>query len=140
MAPNVIFLQSLPDRPGEFGQVIHVFSEQLHRRMIHQEEPIAAPRHISANFAVAWDVHWYICLSTVTWHILNSDLAGFMERCGHCADRRLDLMRSGIDFPKIAERGDQSDSSMYAHSQIADVIEVNGASNAFRRLCFAQKR
>jgi hypothetical protein len=102
----------------------------------HEEKPVAAPGHITGNFADAGNVHDRSLCLAIAGHIGNRNLAAGVQ-CGRDnANGRFNPVLTGFYFSEMRQRNNQANGPVAAHGQTADVVEENDASPArfIRRL------
>src|SRR5262245_27962521 len=79
---------------------------------------------------MSWYVHSDLLRSTPAGHVGDGDLACIVKRRRDRSNRRVDPMVARCYLSEVLQRDDQADSSVYAHSQVADIVEVDYAGDA----------
>src|SRR5262249_46170391 len=75
-------------------------------------------------------MHSDLFRSTSAGHIGDGDLARVVECRRDRSNRRVDPMVARSDLSEVLQRDDQADSSVHAHSQVTDIVEVDYAGDA----------
>src|SRR5262249_49042632 len=94
----------------------------LHRVIVNQKEPIAAPCHIASDFSVLRHVDRYTLGAAETWDVVDCNLSrGVQDRMDR-SHWSLDLVLSRLNSSHVRQGHDQTDRSVATHSQIANII------------------
>src|SRR5919199_1637489 len=126
------------DAPGKVRQMLDLFEAQILPMIVDQEEPVAAPGHVSGDLPIPLDLDGDLLCMTKAGHIIDSHAPIFEEARRHRTHRRFNAMLAHADPAKIGERGHEADGAMAAHSQVGNVVEENDARGAGRIARFAE--
>ncbi len=124
--------QGLPDAASEVGQPFDVAQVEPLAGAVHEEEPVAAPGHISGHRTVAFDIDLSIGPVSIARHVLdgNSVLAVIFE--ADDADGRFEPVLASPDAAQMAQCNGDANGAVAAHVQHTDVVEENDAGHAAR--------
>ena len=93
-------------------------------------KPIVAPRHVASDFADGRNINGKIFLCAPTGYVGDGDFAVWMQRRRDDANWSFNLVVARLDPAKMREGDDQTDCSMTAHRQKADVVEKDHTADA----------
>lgn len=122
-AADSVFVERAANRPGEIGKRGDVLHAQFQRIVFHQEKPVAGPRHIAVDRAVAGDIHRYIRCRPAARDVQDAHFARWMQRCGDPTDGGLYNVFPDADSSQVGKRHDQTNGAMHAHANESDVVE-----------------
>src|SRR5688572_12629727 len=117
LARDSVAAQRLPYFPGESGQILDVFQRNLHRMAVHQEKPVAAPRHVAHHLPAAGYVYRNLFPESIARNIADRDLSGLMQLRGDDAYGGLDAVPSRRDPAEVSESSHQPYRPMPAHAE-----------------------
>src|ERR1019366_4566436 len=123
-------VDGLADQPGVFGQVLDVAHTQFLVVVFDQEEPIAAPGYIAGDRAYSGDLNLGRFGFAMAWNIGDRHLSIGVQTGRDYAHGRFNPMVAGADATQMSQGGDQANSAMSAHAEIADVVEEDDAGGA----------
>src|SRR5215467_8133802 len=106
--------------------------------MAHQKEPVSTPRDVTMHITITWNVYLDVRCTVVTGNVVHRYLPTFVQDRGHHADRCVNPVLSWSNPVHIRQRRNQPNSSVAAHTEIADVIKEDDACGAFRVQRFAE--
>lgn len=115
--------ERLTDPPGEVGELVDVREGQLRAVIVDEEEPVAAPGHVSVHDPVSGNVEAHGPRDPATRNVAHLDLAVEMEGGGDRAGRSVEAVQTGPDPTEMGQRRDHSDRPMHAHPEGPDVVE-----------------
>src|SRR5579859_399270 len=124
--------------PGEAGEPLDVRQCQWLAMVFDEEEPIPTPGDVAFDLTKTRHIDAEALFLAPTGNIVEGHLAVFVERSGDDPNGRLDPVRPGPDAPQVGEGGQQTDGSMAAHAQVADVVEKDDPRDARGVLGFDQ--
>ncbi|MCU1330489.1 MAG: dependent oxidoreductase [Bryobacterales bacterium] len=132
-------IHGLPDRPGIRRQCIQILQSVLDRRIVHQEEPVAAPRDVTRHLAISWNFERHILGLAVTGDIVNGHLIAPVQLRFNDADRRFNPMDARRNPAQMRQRHGQPDRPVPAHLQVPDIVEEDDSRRATCICGFAQQ-
>src|ERR1700722_12402889 len=127
LAAHALSLKRIANRGGRHRQRSHVREYKIARRKRSEEEPIAAPRDISAHGAKARNLDLNRFGETVALNILDRRRAIVDQFHADHADRGLEAMASGLEPAHMRKRHGKADRAVAAHADISDIVEEDDA-------------
>ena len=115
--------QRLAHRPGitrQFFDRVHVQRQASSRA---QEEPVAAPGHVTDHGAKTRHLQRDARQVPVGGHVVDRHLARAMQFDLHRAHRRVERITARLYPAQVFQRGHQADGPVAAHAQITHVVE-----------------
>ena len=106
----------------------------------HQEKPVASPSHVTTDLAVAGHLHRHVCSQAIAGNVVDRDFTVGMEDGADGSHRSLDAVLSGLNPLHKGERRHQTDGSVPAHAEIADVVKEDHGGGAGGIHGIAQQR
>src|SRR5215470_4440732 len=97
--------------------------------LVNQEEPVSSPRHVTSHFSITRNSNGHVSSATIARHIVHGHFARLMQNRTHHTNGSLDPMFPGSDAIQVVESGDQTDRSVAAHAEIANVVKEDHAGS-----------
>ncbi|MNM97044.1 hypothetical protein D3C81_1095400 [compost metagenome] len=132
LATDAVRFQRLLYRDGVVAQCIAMGDIQRCRRLLGDEEPVAAPGDVALDLADAGHLHFGIGNEAIALDVVDGYLAVDMQRDTHHADRCLDQVFARLNAAHMRQRPGQADGAVATHAQIADIVEEDHACTAAR--------
>ena len=139
VAGDAVLGQRLPDRPSERCEFVNISQRQFERVIVHEEEPVPSPGHVTDDRTVSRHVDANVGRTPIAGNIVDGHFASGIEGSFDFSHRRLDAVGTGHKALQVSERGDESDGAVAAHAQISDVVKEDDAGSAVAINWFAQE-
>src|SRR5258707_8080983 len=97
-----------------------------------EKKPIATPGDVATNWPDTRNIDRERTFGAPTGHVIDGDLAIFVERSRDDANGRFDAVPAGFNATHVRQSCDKANGTVTAHSEITDVVEINHSSDARR--------
>ncbi len=108
--------------------------------VVAEEEPVAAPRDVAVQYAVAGHRHRHLARVAPRRDVGQRHPTVGVQLGAHRADRRVDRVHAGAQPSQMCEGGDDADRAVAAHAEVADVVEEDHAAGAAGVLGWREQR
>ena len=127
VASNIISVQRISYGNRKICQLLKVRELDTERMIAYEKKPISSPCDVASDSSKTFDIDLDIFCDAITVDVGNCYRTVGIQRGLDVSDGRLDLVCSGSDSAKILERFYEPDRAVPAHSEIADVVEIDNA-------------